>query len=137
MLARAIAARLGERASHLLLLGAPVGAYLRLSQDAFERGTVPPGGSQHVARAGLRARRQIAPDCTFPGCACAFTRDLRHPLAAGTRVLSIYSRDDGIVHPLASATPGARHVEVTGTHSGLVYNPAVYSAVARELASTD
>jgi triacylglycerol lipase len=137
MLARAIAARLQDQASHLLLLGSPVGAFLTMSQEDLDKGLLPPGGSSVVADASLRARRLLDPDCTFPGCGCPFPRDLRSPLSPRTRVLSVYSRDDVVVQGLASPVPGARNVEVTGTHSGLVYNRVAYQELASSLAAED
>jgi hypothetical protein len=49
--------------------------------------------------------------------------------------LAVYSKDDQIVAPAACQFAGATNVEVTGTHSGLVYNRAVYPTMARFLAS--
>jgi len=134
MLARAIAARLGGNASHLILLGSPAGAFARMSQAEFERGDMPPGASA-VVGASLRARRLLDPDCRFPACGCPFAIDLRRPLSPQTQVLSVYSRDDAVVPPSASPMPGARNVEVGGTHSGLVYNQAAYRELAAALAS--
>jgi triacylglycerol lipase len=136
MLARAIAARLDEQASHLALLGSPVGAFLRMSQEDFDRGVMPPGHSA-IVDASLRARRLLDPDCEFPGCGCAFAIDLRRPLSPRTRVLSVYSRDDMVVPPSASMVPGARNVEVDGTHSGLVYNRATYHELASLLTADE
>ena len=49
-------------------------------------------------------------------------------------MIAIYSRDDQIVTPGACEVRGATNVEVGGTHSGLVYNRAVYPPLARFLA---
>jgi triacylglycerol lipase len=134
MLARAVAARLGDRAGHLALLGSPAGAFLRMSQEEFDRGEMPPA-SKVVVEAGMRARRLLDPDCRFPACGCPFPADLRRTLSPDTRVLSVYSREDRVVPPSASPVPGARNVEVSGTHSGLVYNRAAYREVAAHLAT--
>jgi len=129
ILARAIAARLGEQASHLILLGSPVGA--------IERSTgwpaVGSGNPSHssVAQASNRARSLLDPDCDVPQCGCPFPEDLRRTLSAKTAVVSIYSQNDPVVPAWSCPIPGARNVEVSGTHTGLVYNGAVY----RELAS--
>jgi triacylglycerol lipase len=136
MLARAIAARLQDEASHLLLLGSPVGAFLSMTQEEFEQG-VRPRANSVVAEASLRAMRLLDPDCTFPSCGCPFPTDLRTPLSPRTRLVSIYSRDDVVVHGSASPVPGARNVEVTGTHSGLVYNRVAYQELAAALAAED
>ena len=133
MLARAIAARLGGAVSVLILLGAPVGAFTRLSDADLAAGAIAAGAAP-VVDASLRARRILDPDCRFPACGCPFPADLRRPLDARTRVVSIYSRSDQIVPPAASPIEGADNVEVGGTHSGLVYNRAAYHAMAAALA---
>jgi triacylglycerol lipase len=134
MLARAIAARLQDQASHLVLLGSPVGALLSMSQEDFDRGVAPPG-NRVIADASLWARRLLDPDCTFPGCGCPFPADFRQPLSLRTLVLSVHTRDDVVVHPSAGPVPGARNVEVGGTHSGLVYNRTAYQELATTLAT--
>jgi pimeloyl-ACP methyl ester carboxylesterase len=133
ILARAIAAELQEDASHLILLGSPVGALMRSpSLAAAARGPAPANAS--VRRASDRARAMLDPDCKVPDCGCPFPADLSRPLDVSTRVLSIYSKDDPIVPRWACPYPGAENVEVTGTHSGLVYNRAAYRAIADHLA---
>jgi len=134
MLAWAIAARLGDQVSHLALLGSPVGGFHRMSQEDLERGRMP-AAARPVVEAGLRVRQVLDPDCRFPACGCPFPTDVRRPLDAATRVLSIYSRDDTVVPSEASAVPGVRSVEVGGTHSGLVYNRDAYREVAALLAT--
>ncbi len=132
ILAKALAARLQGRASHLLLLGSPLGALLHRGAPhvASARRSHP------VAEAGQFARKVLDPACDFPACDCAFMRDLRRPLHPTTQVVSIFSREDGIVPPRASLIPGARHIEVSGSHSGLVYNRDVYRALAGVLATS-
>ena len=134
ILGRAIAARLGEQVSHLVLLGSPVGGLLRMRRLRFGPGEDAAPASPAVVDAGARARGLLDPDCAFPECGCAFITDLRRPLSPRTRVISIYSRDDVVVSPRACPVPGALNVEVTGTHSGLVYNRAVYQELAAALA---
>lgn len=136
VLARAIASRLQDRASHLILLGSPVGALL--SSTPHEPGSEPPAPTARVVvEASARARRFLDPTCNFPDCGCPFPRDLHRPLHPRTRVVSFYSRDDTVVPPTASRLPGARNVEVRGTHSGLVYNHAVYQGIAVNLSERD
>jgi hypothetical protein len=88
-----------------------------------------------VADAGQRALTMKDPDCTEPACGCPYTDDLRRPLSSATRILSIHSRDDPIVQPAACHVAGGENVEVRGSHSGLVYNRAVYANLARFLAT--
>jgi triacylglycerol lipase len=132
ILARAIATRLGEDASHLILLGSPVGAIARWggTPQSFR-----PAGNPSVVAAGTRARRMLDPDCDAPFCDCAFTEDIRRPLSYATKVTSIYSREDPIVPAWTCDVPGARNVEVSGTHIGLACNGRVYRELAEALRS--
>ena len=91
ILARAIATRLQEKASHLILLGSPVGAIERWA------GWPESGGNtahESVAQASNRARSLLDPDCDVPRCGCPFPTDLRGPLSSKTKVVSIYSEND-------------------------------------------
>lgn len=135
MLAWAIASRLAPEASHLALLGSPAAATVAM----FRRGLGVPGAvaASPVAAAGQRALKLLDPDCNVPDCGCEYPEDLRRPLDQATAVLSVRSRDDAIVPPSACTVAGAANLEVGGTHSGLVYNRAVYPALAAFLATRD
>jgi hypothetical protein len=133
ILARAIAARLGADASHLVLLGSPVGGILRMDRWSAARDEAPAAG-RAMADASSRARRYTDPDCNVPDCGCPFPADLARPLHASTRVVSIFSRDDPIVPAAMCRVRGARNVEVSGTHSGLAYNRAALREIAQTLA---
>jgi pimeloyl-ACP methyl ester carboxylesterase len=136
MLGWAIASRLQEKASHLVLLGSPAAAVvtmMRMNPDLSQLTGVGAGG---VAQAGQRALRLLDPDCTVPACGCPYTTDLRGNLSRATRVLSIRSEDDKVVPPGACEVIGGENLVVRGSHSGLVYNRAVYPAIARFLAAS-
>jgi len=79
-------------------------------------------------------------------------RAVRHVIALGSpltmargripdevRMTAIYSRGDRIVrHPAAmERDPRATNVEVSGSHIGLTFNPAVYRALVRALPAPD
>jgi triacylglycerol lipase len=132
ILARALAVRLGRRISHLITLGSPVGVAVAYTQ-ASALGQIPHQTMNALARASNAARAVLDPNCRFPECGCEFTRNIAQPIVPETAILSIYSREDPIVPPQASIVAGARNLEVTGTHTGLVYNPAVYREIARAL----
>jgi len=132
MLARAIAARLADEASHLILLGSPVGLLSRTAQWSSSAVAQAPAGSA-VAEASIRARQRLDPECDVPACGCPFPVDFRRPLSQGTKLVSIYSRDDPIVPASAALVTGGENVEVAGTHSGLVYNTATFRTLARVL----
>jgi pimeloyl-ACP methyl ester carboxylesterase len=132
MLARAMAARLQDGASHLVLLGSPVGLLARTGEWSPAAVASAPAAGR-AAESSLRARRAIDPDCNVPNCGCPFPADFGRALSEATRVVSIYSRNDPIVPDWAAPVPGAENVEVSGTHSGLVYNRATYRALAKVL----
>jgi triacylglycerol lipase len=134
MLCWALASRLQDRVSHLVLLGSPAPAVVAMfrSERSVPIASMARSG---VARAGARALALLDPDCTVPACGCAYVDDLRRPLHPGTQVLAVRSREDRIVPPEACVVRAGENVEVGGTHSGLVYNRAVYPHLARFLAA--
>ncbi len=70
ILAKAIATRLSERASHLVLLGSPVGAMMRYNWG--DARNAPTAASRTLGEASSRLRNLLDPDCDAPGCGCAF-----------------------------------------------------------------
>ncbi|MFV0308958.1 MAG: esterase/lipase family protein [Desertimonas sp.] len=133
MLAWAIASRLQDRVSHLALLGSPAPAVVAMFR---EEGVMSPRSVAHssVARAGAQATKLFDPDCNVPHCGCPYPDDIRRPLSPATKVISFTSRDDPIVRPAASQVWNGENVEVSGSHSGLAHNVAVYPRLARFLA---
>lgn len=137
LLARATAARLQERCSHLILLGSPVGAlsWMRVGVGPRRaRFAAEAPASEFVMEASAQARRRADPGCDFPNCGCPFPKDVRRALHPDTRVVSIFSRNDPIVPASACRMPDAECIEVGGTHSGLAFNTQVYREIARALA---
>ena len=139
MLAWALASRLRAEACDLVLLGSPAPAVVAMMRQPVPTMDLNVAASP-VAQAGARALRLLDPDCTVPACGCDYVQDLRRPLSPQTRVLAVQSRDDQVVAPAVCGVPAAidgvevTNVEVGGTHSGLVYNKAVYPVLARFLA---
>src|SRR5438067_1321253 len=136
VIARALAGAMQDEVSHLILLGSPAGSLGR-RWDGIRRSRQISDAARMVASAGERARRFIDPDCEIPQCGCPFVQDVSGPLAATTRVTSIYSLEDPIVPIWASRDPTADNIETTGTHSGLAFNGAVYRAIAKALSVRD
>ena len=140
MLAWAMASRLQAQASHLVLLGSPAPTVVEMMRQPVPTMDYAGVAASPVAQAGARALRLLDPDCTVPACGCDYVQDLRRPLSDQTRLLAIYSRDDQVVAPRVCRLPGVAdgvgNVEVGGTHSGLVYNKAVYPVLARFLAGS-
>jgi pimeloyl-ACP methyl ester carboxylesterase len=133
ILARAVAGRLQEQVSHLVLLGSPVGLISRTEAWSSQLVAESPG-AQVVAEVDTRLRRLLDSKCDVPACGCPFPADFRRPLSARTKVVSIYSREDPVVPAWTTPIHGAENVEVEGTHAGLVVNPEVYRVLARVLA---
>jgi hypothetical protein len=72
-------------------------------------------------------------ECGDGPCCAAFREDLRAPLPAGVRAVSIYSRSDGIVSWEACQDPSAEQVEVESSHGGMSVNPRVYRVLGEIL----
>jgi triacylglycerol lipase len=141
LIGKVIATRLGDRCTHFVALGSPVGAVFRAGAAALavlgrNRGDASRESiaAHPVAAASRAVTRWLDPDCDPPACGCSYVRDLLAPLSAETKVCAIYSPDDPVVPPDACTIPGAENIAVPGTHSGLVFNKAVYAHLARTLA---
>ena len=74
--------------------------------------------------------------CAGGGCCADFWKDLANPLPSGVRLVSIYSKSDGLVDWTACLDPHADElVEIGGSHCGMAVNPVVWRAVATALES--
>jgi pimeloyl-ACP methyl ester carboxylesterase len=139
MLGKALITRLGDRVTQFVAVGSPVGAMLRLGRGGLQRfASGRTDDSDNVAHssvidAGRQAMRLLDPDCESPLCGCEYIDDLLAPFPAGVRVTAIYSTDDPVVSPDACPIDGGENIAVSGTHSGLMFNRAVYPHLARAL----
>lgn len=77
----------------------------------------------------------MKPDCFTGSCFDTTTRALAAPLPPDVPAVSIYSRSDGIVPWRLSLDPSADCVEVHSTHTGMVFDPDVYTALQGRLAA--
>jgi len=67
-------------------------------------------------------------------CTCPFTQDYTASFPSHqVRLTSIYTQADGVVRWQRCVVPYANCVEVTGSHTGLVFNRAAYAAIAAAL----
>jgi hypothetical protein len=128
----ALASQLGEKVSHLVLLGAPVAA-MRTSVKSGD--PLAPAGP--VGRALMRIsdelRDMLDPHCDYPKCKCAMVNDVMSPLSPLTSVLSIHGGEDLVVGEMAQTIDDGETVQVNASHVGLAYNPQVYHALGRFL----
>jgi pimeloyl-ACP methyl ester carboxylesterase len=90
-----------------------------------------------VVRSRILARREVSsirPDCYTGACKCEFFKALRRPFPRSMPQMAIYTKRDGVVDWQACINDDpATDVEVSGTHSGLVFNPQVYHHIAQQL----
>src|SRR5512146_2440179 len=85
-----------------------------------------------IAHHAERVRRQ----CLTAECPCAFMKSLRQPFPPNVRLTAVYTRNDGIVEWTSCRTGDPKiDVEVSGTHTGLAFNPVVYRVIADRLAA--
>jgi triacylglycerol esterase/lipase EstA (alpha/beta hydrolase family) len=133
LLAWAMASRLQERVSHLVMLGSPV-ASMVASVETGKPIAAPVGQTgRALMRVSSLVRHVLDPDCDYPRCGCPFIDDVMRPLSPRTAILSVYGRDDMVVEKAAQITEGET-LEVNASHVGLVYNPEVYRAIGSFLA---
>jgi len=128
LLARAAAAEHSRQVRSVITLGSPF------------RGTVlHPRVRQEVERVRRRILedrgRSVLPACYTGNCTCSFLDSLRRDMPRSVSETAVYSRSDGMVDWRCCITGKERDdFPVTGTHIGLVFNPAVYRIVAGRLA---
>ena len=123
-LARVAAVRNPQLVEALAMLGSPV-------VDPLSVGTTVLSAVRSVARLGdLGVPGLLSTQCRDGECCAAFRADLAAPLPGSMRVVSIYSRSDGIVAWRACLDPFAEWVEVESSHTGMSVNLAVYRALA-------
>ena len=129
--ARALAARRPELVSHAISLGADLNHMLGTSTPTLYAVAA-------TRRALAVSRRAREKQCLTVDCGCRFTRDYTAPFPSDrVRLTSIYSRGDGVVRWQRSIVPYADCVEVTGSHTGLIFNRKTYAAIALALAKPE
>ena len=85
----------------------------------------------------LQHGSKVLPECYTGHCTCDFVDSLRRQLPATVAHTAIYTRNDGMVDWRFCMTGKPEiDVAVPGTHSGLAFNPTVYTAVAFRLAQS-
>ena len=94
--------------------------------------------SNLVVRAVVHRRRgaSVFPECMTFACQCATVRALAAPLPASLPQLAVSARGDGVADWRYEADLATTRVaEVDSSHLGVVFEPAVYEALARHLAA--
>jgi triacylglycerol lipase len=123
-LARAVGARMPDRVSHVVALGAGLSRQFDVAAPA-------------LAAVALARRVQGERGCLTEDCACGFTAAYTCPFPTGVRLTSIYSRGDGMVRWESCVADYAENVEVSGSHVGMAWNRKCYRAIAAALAQPE
>jgi pimeloyl-ACP methyl ester carboxylesterase len=119
-LGRVLTVRAPDAVDALVMLGAPV-------REPLSVGPAVLGAVRYIARLGdLGVPGMFSTSCGDGDCCSTYRADLRAPLPPEVDAVSIYSRSDGIVSWEACLDPGARHVEVESSHTGMSVNRAVF-----------
>jgi hypothetical protein len=90
-----------------------------------------------VSRLGsLGAPGLFKRSCLDGKCCSSFWEDLAQPLPAGVRLVSVYSKSDGVVDWRSCLDPDASElVEIRASHCGMAVSAAAWRAVAAALES--
>lgn len=126
MIARGLALLYPELVDRAISLGAPLN-----HEFAFYEAPAP-------LVAVLRETYQLHPTlrqrgCATPDCTCPYMRATYEPIPAGVELVSIYTKSDGIVDWRACVVPGARNIEVQGSHLGMGLRRETLRVVLQEL----
>jgi triacylglycerol lipase len=129
ILSRSIAVRKAEQVASVITLGSPF--------RGVRSHPLVLGRAEDVRNYLLKKRREEWPDCYTGYCTCAAVMALMVPQAEVPELChtAIYTKTDGVVdwHVCVNEDPTA-NFEVSGTHVGLAFNPAVYRLIAQRLA---
>jgi len=130
IIARSVAAQRPDEIASVTTLGAPfrgpvAHANVLRAQDAIRSRII----REHAGH--------ILPGCYTEDCTCEFVCSLKCEFPDGVAQTAIYTKGDGIVDWRYCVTGDPQvDCEVTGTHIGLVFNPAVYRILAGRLSAS-
>jgi pimeloyl-ACP methyl ester carboxylesterase len=127
LLARAVAARRPDLVDGIVTLGSPMlapgAAHSLLLFDLMV--------IAQLQRVGVG--RLMSADCTSGDCARAGWERARLPLRPDVAFTSVFSRRDGVIDWRSCLDPQASTVEVTTSHLGMAFDPAVIDVVTHAL----
>jgi pimeloyl-ACP methyl ester carboxylesterase len=129
--ARALGARAPELVSHAISMGADLQGLFGISTPT----EYAVAGARRLAHVRGHAGSEL---CFTRGCDCAFMRDYSAEFPDDrVRLTTIYSQGDGVVRWERCLVPYGECVEVSGSHTGLVFNRQSYRAIATALAQPE
>ncbi len=126
-LARALAVRRPDLVDTVIALGSPL-------VDPF---AIHPLVKLQIAALGVLGTLGVpglfGRSCWSGECCRQFRESFERPVPAGVRLISVYSRTDGIVDWRSCLDPCAELVEVDASHIGMALSPGVYRTIAGAL----
>ncbi len=128
LLGNALAGLHPERVSRVITLGSPLA-------DDNDIAVLT-----HLAVTGARRLEYgLHPEsrtngCFTAACQCSYARGTQAQQSRAVPLTCVVTPDDGVVAPAACSLPGARTIQVRGTHIALAWNTQVYRLLAEELA---
>ncbi len=128
LLGNALAGVLPERVSQVITLGSP----LADNYDVAVLTDLAVSGARRLEY-GLHPESRER-GCFTTACRCSYARGTQTQQSRVVPLTCVVTADDGVVAPAACSLPGARTIQVRGTHIGLAWNAQVYRVLARELA---
>lgn len=130
MLARGLAVRRPDLVSKTICMGSPLNY-----EFAFYEIPAPMVGALRTA---YRLEGNLRdPQCMTHECPCPYMAAARKPIPPEVDLVSLYTTSDGIVDWRACVVPGARNLEVPGTHLGMGLKPATLRLILQELATSE
>lgn len=126
--ARSVAGRLPERIGGLVTLGTPFDLYGLRLPTLFAVATLTAAGTVGVP--GM-----VRTSCMVGSCCREYRRGLRRPLPEDMPFTCVHGRADRVVPRWASTDPGARNVEVSTGHMGLLTDHEAHRAASEALAA--
>lgn len=126
ILARSAAVRQPEKVASVITLGSPFRGIrshplvMRISNEVRSR--------------ILRDGENESPDCYTGFCPCETVKSSQIPLPETIFQTAVYTKTDGIVDwRMCLSEKKADNYEVSGTHTGMVFNSQIYRLIAKRL----
>ncbi|MCH8066035.1 MAG: hypothetical protein IIC90_09460 [Chloroflexi bacterium] len=131
LLARSAAVERTEQVQQLISLAAPFNE-IRVHPMVLAAA----GFIGERIRGQRRREKKVERECYTGACTCAFANSLRDDFPEAVQRHAIYTETDGVIDWRSCIEDESElNTKVTGTHSGLAFNPQVYRRVAKLLAA--
>ena len=128
LLGNALAGLLPERVSRVVTLGSPLADH----DDIAVLTNLAVTGARRLEYSLHPESRERG--CFTAACQCSYAGGTQAQQSQAVPLTCVVTPDDGVVSPAACSLPGARTIQVRGTHIALAWNAQVYRVLAEELA---